>query len=375
MRLLLAFLALAVVSAADDEHLLLQKPTLSMTHIVFAYAGDLWSVPREGGDAAHLTSGNGSETDPAFSPDGASIAFTGEYDGNIDVFVMPASGGVPKRLTWHPAPDRVLGWTPDGKRIIFSSPRTSYSRFSEMFTVPAEGGVEERLPFPCGYEASMSPDGQSIAYEPIGKAFTMWKKYRGGQTSRIWLAKISDSSIVQVPRTNSTDFNPMWAGDRVYFLSDREGPATLFYYDTKAKAVKNAVPNQGLDVKSASLGPDAIVYEQFGGISLYDLKSGKTRPVPIRVQGDFPELRSKLVNVGRRLGSPSVSPNGARAVFAARGEIITVPAEKGDARNLTNTTGVMERDPQWSPDGKTIAYLSRSEERRVGKECRSRWSP
>jgi tricorn protease len=358
MRLTLAFLAMAAIAAAADEPLLLQKPTLSKTHIVFSYAGDLWSAPRDGGDAVRLTSGAGSETDPHFSPDGTRIAFTGEYDGNVDVFVIPASGGVPKRLTWHPAADRVLGWTTDGKRIIFGSSRTSYSRFGEMFTVPAEGGVEEKLPLPTGYEASMSPDGESIAYEPIGKAFVMWKKYRGGQTARIWLARLSDSTITKVPRTNSNDFNPMWAGDRVYFLSDRNGPVTLFYYDVKAKTVREAIANQGLDLKSASLGPDAIVYEQFGGISLYDLKSGKTKPVPIRVEGDFPELRTRLVDVGRRLGSPAVSPNGARAVFTARGEIITVPAEKGDARNLTNTPGVMEREPQWSPDGKSIAYLS-----------------
>ena len=345
MRLILAFCALAAIAAAADEPLLLQKPTLSKTHIVFVYAGDLWSVPREGGDAIRLTSGAGTETDPAFSPDGARIAFTGEYDGNVDVFVVPAAGGVPKRLTWHPAADRVLGWTPDGKRIIFSSSRTSYSRFDEMFTVPAEGGVEEKLPLPSGYQASMSADGQSIAYEPTGKAFVMWKKYRGGQTARIWLARLSDSSITKVPRTNSNDFSPMWAGDHVYFLSDRNGPATLFSYDVKTKAVKEAIPNQGLDFKSASLGPDAIVYEQFGGISLYDLKSGKAKPVAIRVQGDLPALRTKLVDVGRRLTSPAVSPNGARAVFAARGDIITVPADKGDARNLTNTTGVMEREP------------------------------
>ena len=358
MRLILAFCALTAIGAAADEPLLLQKPTLSKTHIVFAYAGDLWSVPRDGGDAARLTSGAGNETDPAFSPDGTRIAFTGEYDGNVDVFVVPAAGGVPKRLTWHPAADRVLGWTPDGKRIIFGSSRTAYSRFGEMFTVPAEGGVEEKLPLPCGYQASMSPDGQSIAYEPTGKAFVMWKRYRGGQTARIWLASLAESSMTKVPRTNSNDFNPMWAGERVYFLSDRNGPVTLFYYDVKTKTVHEAIANRGLDLKSASLGPDAIVYEQFGGISVYDLKSGKTKPVAIRIQGDFPELRTRFVNVGKRLGSAAVSPSGARAVFAARGDIITVPAEKGEARNLTNTPGVMEREPEWSPDGKSIAYLS-----------------
>jgi tricorn protease len=358
VRLIYAFLALTVIGAAADEPLLLQKPTLSKTQIVFAYAGDLWSVARVGGAAVRLTSGTGTETDPAFSPDGTLIAFTGEYDGNVDVFVMPAGGGVPKRLTWHPAADRVLGWTPDGKRILFGSARTAYSRFGEIFSVPAEGGVEEKLPLPSGYGASMSADGQSIAYEPIGKAFQMWKRYRGGQTTRIWLARLSDSGVTKVPRTNSNDFNPMWAGDRVYFLSDRNGPVTLFYYDVKSKAVHEAIANQGLDFKSASLGPDAIVYEQFGGISLYDLKSGKTKPVAIRVQGDFPELRSKLVNVGRRLSAAAISPNGARAVFTARGEVISVPAEKGDPRNLTNTPGVMEREPQWSPDGKSIAYLS-----------------
>src|SRR5215469_10605161 len=305
-----------------------------------------------------LTRGAGEETDPAFSPDGTQVAFTGEYDGNIDVFVVAAEGGVPKRLTWHPAPDRVVGWTPDGKRIIFATNRAAYSRYAELYTVPATGGVEERLPLPTGYQASMSPDAESIAYEPIGRAFTMWKKYRGGQTTRIWLARLSDSSLTKVPRTNSNDFNPMWAGDRVYFLSDRNGSFTLFYYDTRSKTVHEAIRNQGLDFKSASLGPDAIVYEQFGSIGLYDLKTGKTKNVAIRVEGDFPELRSKLADVGNRLGSPAISPNGARAVFTARGDVITVPAEKGDPRNLTNSPGVMERDPQWSPDGKTIAYLS-----------------
>ena len=260
MRLLFAFLALTAIGAAADEPLLLQKPTLSKTQIVFAYAGDLWSVAREGGDAARLTSGTGTETDPAFSPDGTRIAFTGEYDGNVDVFVIPAAGGVPKRLTWHPAADRVLGWTPDGKRILFGSARTAYSRYGEMFSVPVEGGVEEKLPLPSGYEASMSADGQSIAYEPTGKAFQMWKRYRGGRTTRIWLAKLSDSSVTKVPRTNSNDFNPMWAGDRVYFLSDRNGPATLFYYDVKIEggARGDRESGSGREVGVARTGCDCL---------------------------------------------------------------------------------------------------------------------
>jgi tricorn protease len=157
MRLILACFFMTTFAAAADEPLLLQKPTLNKTHIVFAYAGDLWSVPRDGGDAVRLTSGTGIETDAAFSPDGKQIAFTGEYDGNVDVFVVPLTGGVPKRLTWHPAPDRVLGWTPDGKRIIFSSPRTAYSRFAEMFTIPAEGGVEEKLPLPTDTKRRCRP--------------------------------------------------------------------------------------------------------------------------------------------------------------------------------------------------------------------------
>ena len=351
-------LLLASFGLAAAEPLLLQKPAVNKTHIVFVYAGDLWTVPRAGGDAVRLTSGPGVESDPAFSPDGSTLAFTGEYDGNVDVFTIPASGGVPKRLTWHPAADRVMGWTSDGNGVLFTSPRTAYSRFNEMFRVPAAGGVEVRLPFPTGFEASMSPDGQSIAYQPVMKAFSMWKNYRGGTTQRIWLARLSDSAVTKVPRANSNDFNPMWAGDRVFFLSDRNGPVTLYSYDIKSKAVREAIPNQGLDLKSASLGPGAIAYEQFGGIHLYDLKTGKSSPVPIRVQGDLPELRARFVNVGKRLTSAAISPTASRAVFMARGEIVTVPAEKGDPRNLTNTPGVMERDPQWSPDGRTVAYLS-----------------
>jgi tricorn protease len=351
-------LALLQPAGAAEKPLLAQQPALSATQIVFAFAGDLWSVPRAGGDARRLTTGVGVESGPTFSPDGKWIAFTGQYDGNTDVFVVAAEGGVPRRLTWHPDPDTALGWSADGRKVLFVSPRYSYSRIRELFLASLDGGLEEKLPLPMGHEGSLSPDGQRLAYVPLPRAFSVWKRYRGGQTTPIWIATLSNSRVEKVPRENSNDFSPMWVEDRVFFLSDRNGPVSLFSYDTKAKKVTQVVPNTGMDFKSASAGPGGIVIEQFGQVQLYDVKTATLSPVKITLAGDMPELRPKFVNVARRLTNAHISPTGARALFEARGEILTVPAEKGDPRNLTETTGVIERDPAWSPDGKWIAYFS-----------------
>ena len=358
-RTLCALLLLTPIVGAQTGHLLLRKPALSRTQIVFTYAGDLWTVPRDGGEAKRLTTAPGVETDAVFSPDGSLIAFTGEYDGNVDVFVMSASGGVPRRLTYHPGQDAAVGWTPDGKRVLFVSSRAIPNDGARLYTMPAEGGgLPDELPLPIALEGSYSADGSHLAYVPLFQWQEAWKRYRGGQTRKIWIANLADSSIVKIPRDNSNDFNPMWVGDRIYFLSDREGPVTLFYYDTKTSKVTRAIANRGLDFKSAAAGPGAIVYEQFGELHLYDLKTGQAKAVAVTLAGDMPELRPHYVNVAKRLRNADVSPNGLRAVFEARGEILTVPADKGDARNLTNSTTVMEREPVWSPDGQSIAYFS-----------------
>jgi len=356
-RIALVLLTGSVLVAADSP-VLLQRPAVSRTQIAFVYADDIWVVGREGGEARRLTTGVGVETDPAFSPDGAQIAFTGEYDGNVDVYVAAAGGGVPRRLTYHPGPDVVAGWTPDGKRILFRSGRDSYSRFARLFTVPIEGGFPSEVPLPMAYAGSYSGDGASLAYTPTGPAFDTWKRYRGGRTTAIWVAKLADAGIDKIPRDNSNDFNPMWVGNKIYFLSDRNGPVSLFAYDTVKKTVAPVVRNEGLDIKSAAAAPDAIVYDQFGSLHLLDLKSGKEREVKVEIAGDLPSVRPRYEKVGSRLTRGRISPTGARAVFEARGEILTVPAEKGDIRNLTRTPAVVERYPAWSPDGRQIAYFS-----------------
>ncbi len=359
-----AIILLLATARASDAPALLRKPSVSKTQIAFSYGGDLWIVDRNGGEARHLTSDIGIETSPFFSPDGSMIAFTGEYDGNEDVYVIPAAGGLPRRLTTHPGRDQVVGWTRDGKRILFRSQRNSWSRFNRLFTVSLNGGLPEEMPLPMGEDGSYSPDSTHLAYVPYTNFAEAWdrmrglKHYRGGTASPIWIARLSDSTIEKLPRKDSNDSTPMWFDNRIYFLSDRNGPVNLFYYDTSTKQVSEAIQSDGYDIKAASMGPDAIAYEQFGSIHLFDPASGKQHPVEIHVTGDFPAVRPHFIKAADHIENANISPTGARAVFEAHGEILTVPAEHGDIRNLTNSPAVADRDPSWSPDGKWIAYFS-----------------
>ena len=358
--LLAALLAISLSSLADSKTpLLLQTPTISTTQIAFVYGGDIWIVSRQGGEAHRLVTGTDLETGPIFSPDGSLVAYSGDYDGNVDVYVVPSAGGNPTRLTYHPAADIAIGWTPDGKRVLFRSHRASSNDPNKLFTVPVTGGFPSELPLDMAETGVYSPDGSHIAYVPIFQWEPDWKLYRGGQTTPIWIANLSDSSIVQIPRDNSNDRNPVWIGKTVYFLSDREGPVTLFAYDVDTQKVTREIENKnGFDISSASAGAGAIVYAQFGALHVFDPATHKDQEISVTVSGDMPQLLPNWSKVAKRILNANISPTGARAVFEAHGDIFTVPADKGDVRDITDTPGVAERDPAWSPDGKWIAYFS-----------------
>ncbi len=346
------------VNLGADTLLPMQKPTFNGTEIVFSMAGDLWRVPKSGGSAVRLTAGNGIEADPSFSPDGKWVAFTGQYDGNTDVYVVPATGGEPKRLTFNPEPDYVRGWTPDGRSVLYMSPLRSPNGIPMLYTVSKDGGLPQQLPFPEGHQGSFAADGTHIAYVPKFQFQAAWKRYRGGQTYPIWIGRLSDSVVTEIPRDNSNDWNPMWVGDKIYFLSDRDGRNELYSYDTNTKAVRKLVSNDGFDFKSASAGPGGIVIERFGSIHLFDLRTNRLERVPIEVSADFPEVRPRFVSPVNLMTSFSLSPSGARVAVTARGEVFNVPATKGETVNLTQSSGSHQRFGSWSPDGKTIAYLS-----------------
>ena len=341
-----------------QDRTLFRSPALNRTHIAFEYAGDLWSVPRTGGEAVRVTSGPGVKSGPVFSPDGSMIAFTGRYEGDTDVYVVPAAGGIPKRLTYRGGPDFAAGWMPDGKRVVFVSTAACHNGRPRMFTVDLNAGFPQEIPLPSGTMPAFSPDGKRLVYSPLAPADAIWKNYRGGRATLLWIADLADSSITKIPRTDSNDSNPMWVGSHIYFISDRDGRKSLYEYDLALKKVTRLIENRGLDIKSASAWEDAIAYEQFGEIHLFDPKSKKDVPVKIVLNGDLASARPRMQDVKKNIQNMQLSPTGVRAVFEARGDIFTVPAEKGDIRDLTKSSGVADRDPAWSPDGKSIAYFS-----------------
>jgi tricorn protease len=351
--------------AAPEKPHIFQRPALSKDLIVFGYAGDLWSVPRDGGRTTRLTTGVGVETAPVFSPDGNTIAFAGEYDGNTDVFTIPATGGVPFRVTYHPAVDVPVGWSPDGKRILFRSSRLSFSRFTQLYSIPAQGGVAEVLPLPMAYQGQYAPDGKEIAYTPLSPAFgfdyrsfVAWGNYHGGLAGTVWITTLSGLDSVQVPHEQAADFSPAFVDGKVYFLSGRNGHIGIFRYDPATKAVTEALHNTGPDFRTLSANGSTLVYDQLGEIYLFDTVTGKSHKVPIEIDADLPEVRPHFQSVAAEIEHTSVSPTGLRVAIEAHGDIFTVAVKHGPTRDITNTPGVMERFPVWSPDGQSIAYFS-----------------
>ncbi len=340
---------------------LLAAPALSARQVAFFYAGDLWTCSPDGGPARRLTTRGGCVGTPRFSPDGGWIAYSSNQDGNVDVWAIPAAGGEPRRLTWHPGADLVQDWTPDSKAVLFTSGRAVHTtRFTQLFTVSLEGGMPIRLPIPNAARASYSPDGSHIVYNPLTDAFRQWKHYRGGEASRLWIYRTKDHEVVQIPQPEGrcNDIDPMWIGDKVYFVSDRAGEFNLFSYDLASKQVVQLTQHKDFPIQAASKGAGQIVYEQAGWLHRFDPASGASTRIKVAVAADLPETRSRWATGTRWLEDLDLSPSGSRLAVAFRGDILSVPAEKGDSRNLTNTPGVHERSPVWSPDGKDIAYLS-----------------
>jgi tricorn protease len=340
---------------------MLSQPAVSADHIAFIYAADLWICDLDGRNVRRLTGDLGRESNPAFSPDGKLIAFSAQYEGNTDVYVVPVTGGVPRRLTWHPGADLVQGFSADGTSVLFTSGRSVYTtRYTQLFIVPVKGGIEEQLPVPHASRASFSTEGDRIAYNPIPPAFLQWKHYRGGQAAEVFIYRTGDHHVDKIPQpaTRANDADPVWIGEAVYFRSDRNGEFNLFSFDPRTKAVAQLTKHEDFPVLSLSAGGGHVVYEQAGYLHLFDPAKKTSRKLTVGVAADLEETRPRFVKGAKYIRSAGLSPSGARAVFEFRGEIVTVPVEKGDARNLTNSTGVYERTPVWSPDGRQIAYFS-----------------
>ena len=364
---LLAF-ALAIAAGvaparAVDTHdtRMLRHPAISADHVAFVYDQDIWIANRDGSGARRLTTAEGEEINPVFSPDGSQIAFTGNYDGNLDVYLIDTTGGPVTRLTWHPETDLVREFTPDGGAVLFESWRKLHTRrYRDLHTVPVTGGMPTRLPIPTAIKAALSPDGGKIAYTPLGEPFDQWKHYRGGRQSRIWIMEFADLSVEEIPKPDggSNDTDPNWIGDTVYFTSDRDGEFNLYAYRPGSGAVERLTDDEDFPAIDARAGDGVLIFERAGRLHIYDPASGSTTTLRIGVGADLRERRARWTSGEEWVRAASVSPGGKRVALEFRGEIVTVPAEKGDPRNLTDSVGAHDRAPAWSPDGRSIAYVS-----------------
>ncbi|MFK8010427.1 MAG: PDZ domain-containing protein [Marinicellaceae bacterium] len=357
----LTLLLLINFSVNSEPTKMLSQGAISDNHIAFIYAEDLWLANSDGSHPKRLTIDKGVESNPVFSPDGSFIAFNGQYDGNNDIYSIPVSGGIPKRLTWHPSRDTVLDISSDGQHVIFTSNRTSHTnRFSQLHTVSINGGMVEKLEIPTAFLASYSDDNKYIAYTPNGAVFTQWKNYRGGTASRIWIYNTQTLKVeeIQKPASGSNDSSPQWMGDTIYFRSDRNGEFNLFSYEVNTKDIKQLTFYDDFPILSLNANKGKVIYQQAGRLHTYDVESNKASTLDISIQTDLIELRPRYVSGKENVRSASISPTAARVVVDFRGEIITVPVDKGDPNNLTKSSGVHEQAPQWSPNGKYVAYFS-----------------
>ncbi len=356
-------------SAFAEEGRLMRFPDIHKDKIVFVYAGDLWLVSSQGGIARRLTTHQGLELFPKFSPDGKWIAFTAQYDGNTDVYVIQSEGGEPKRLTFYPGfentserhgfDDMVLGWHPDNQRILFRSWRDSYNGwFQRLFTIHKDGGFPEVLPLPEGGLTCFSPDGDKIAYNRIFRNFRTWKRYKGGLAQDIWIYDLKKNEVERITDYEGTDTYPMWHQDKIYFGSDRDHTMNIFCYDLKTKETKKVTDHQEFDVNWPSLGPETIVYENGGYLYVLDLATEQTKKIAVQIPDDAVLARPEIESVSDYITDFTVSPDAKRALIVARGDVFTIPEKKGNTRNLSNSSGSKEKNAVWSPDGEWIAFIS-----------------
>src|SRR5205809_4324606 len=355
-----------------DTTRLLRFPTTNGTQIVFCYAGELYTVGKDGGTARRLTSGPGYTSFARFSPDGTQIAFTSHYDGNTEVYVMPAEGGTPKRLTTSATLGRddgsdrmgpnniVMAWENTKPLVVLRSRMKSFNDFiGSHFTVGLDAELRQQVPVPRGGFTSFSPDDSKMAFNRVFREFRTWKHYRGGMADDIWIHDFKSGATENLTNNPAQDICPMWAPDnKIYFISDRDGRMNLFVVDLTSKNTKQLTSFKDYDIKFPSIGKESIVFEQAGYILRYDLKGGQATPLPIEIKEDLAIGRSALVDASKHIESVNLAPDGERTIVVARGDIFSVPAKEGTPRNLTKTSNAHERDAVWSPDGKWIAYNS-----------------